>query len=41
MVVLPPEGGFWVNPADQRNHNNAFDRDKDVIGDSVDDTWRN
>jgi len=31
MVVLPPEGGFWVNPADQRNHNNAFDSEGNPV----------
>ena len=29
MVVLPPEGGFWVDPSDQRNnlHETHFDSD--------------
>ena len=35
MVVLPPEGGFWVDPSDQSwYHDSSFDSDGNpVIGD--------
>ena len=25
MVVLPPEGGFWVDPSPHRSHDSSFD----------------
>jgi hypothetical protein len=34
MVVLPPEGGFWVDPSVQRYHDSSYDSDGNpVIGD--------